>query len=327
MNPTVTDITINTCRIRFNYFVTFWANVDKIENPLNVEKTKKFKLHKPVAPENENLMLVLVCVDPCKSPVDFKWIQVNDYKLSSLYDVKFSDTPCKCNKHSLFFKLKTRNDLVQIMALSLKPFILCCNKHLNRLQWNVVWMRCCENAWLSSFRIAVSVYVCLLEHVFVWGGTSESVRVCGMTSKKLCHSSTCIVFQENVNANELVKTIMANCSLEMTFSYMRNYRICVMQVNVSCKSGRAFQVRPGFEPGLRLSKYFGPISGLHAKLVHNLRVTVFSYLMYICCVHRSDFCECSDCNFSLANSICKHSWVILFSNRISLTLFLRRRWQ
>jgi len=27
MNPTVTDITINTCCIRFNYFVTLRANV------------------------------------------------------------------------------------------------------------------------------------------------------------------------------------------------------------------------------------------------------------------------------------------------------------
>jgi len=30
-------------------------------------------------------------------------------------------------------------------------------------------------------------------------------------------------------------------------------------------------------------------------------------------------------NFSSANSVCKHSYVILFSAGISLTLFLRKR--
>jgi len=43
------------------------------------------------------------------------------------------------------------------------------------------------------------------------------------------------------------------------------------------------------------------------------------------CAHRSNFCEWSDCDFLAANSVCKHSCVLLFSAAISLTHFLRRR--
>ena len=39
----------------------------------------------------------------------------------------------------------------------------------------------------------------------------------------------------------------------------------------------------------------------------------------------SKFCAWSDCDFSSANSVCKHSCVLLFSAGISLTFFLRRR--
>jgi len=45
----------------------------------------------------------------------------------------------------------------------------------------------------------------------------------------------------------------------------------------------------------------------------------------ICCTHHGNFCEWSDCEFSSANSVCKHSCFLLFSAGISLTLFLRRR--
>ena len=47
------------------------------------------------------------------------------------------------------------------------------------------------------------------------------------------------------------------------------------------------------------------------------RVTIF----FVCCAHR---CEWSGCTFSSANSICKQSCVLLFSARISLTLFFEK---
>ena len=34
MNPVVPDITINTCYIRFNYFVTFWAYIHGLHDYL-----------------------------------------------------------------------------------------------------------------------------------------------------------------------------------------------------------------------------------------------------------------------------------------------------
>jgi len=40
---------------------------------------------------------------------------------------------------------------------------------------------------------------------------------------------------------------------------------------------------------------------------------------------QGDFCEWSDCDFSSANSICKHSCFLLFSARISVTHSLTRR--
>jgi len=71
---------------------------------------------------------------------------------------------------------------------------------------------------------------------------------------------------------------------------------------------------------------FGPISGLHTKLFITFRVTLFSLLMHICCAHRGDFHEWSDCDFSSsADSICKHSCVLLFSARICFALLPRRR--
>jgi len=75
--------------------------------------------------------------------------------------------------------------------------------------------------------------------------------------------------------------------------------------------------RAGFRH--KFVKMFRPISGLHTKLFHNIQSDdFFSFVTYICCACRG----WSDYNFSLANSICKHSCVIL-SARISLTFFLK----
>ena len=55
------------------------------------------------------------------------------------------------------------------------------------------------------------------------------------------------------------------------------------------------RVRPGsgFSP-----KCFRSISSLNANIFVTFRVTIFlNFVMYICCVHRSDFCEWSDCDF------------------------------
>jgi len=41
-------------------------------------------------------------------------------------------------------------------------------------------------------------------------------------------------------------------------------------------------------------------------------------MTHICCAQSSDFHEGSDCDFPLANFICKHSCVLLFSAQISL---------
>jgi len=54
------------------------------------------------------------------------------------------------------------------------------------------------------------------------------------------------------------------------------------------------------------------------------RVTIF-FLFDGCCAHRGDFCEWSDCDFSSANSFCKHSCILLLSARTNLTLLLRRQ--
>ena len=40
----------------------------------------------------------------------------------------------------------------------------------------------------------------------------------------------------------------------------------------------------------------------------------------VCCAHCGDFYEWSDCDFSSADSNCKHSCLLLFSARIYLTL-------
>jgi len=51
-------------------------------------------------------------------------------------------------------------------------------------------------------------------------------------------------------------------------------------------------------------------------------VTIF-FLRYVCCTHCDYFCAWIDCDFSWANSICKHSCGLLFPARIRLTLILR----
>ena len=97
---------------------------------------------------------------------------------------------------------------------------------------------------------------------------------------------------------------------------------CVLPTQ-SCKSGRTFRVRPAL--GLSLSKCFGPILGLHTTFLQHSGQRFFSFTAYIRYPHSGDFCEGSDCDFSSANSSCKHSCVLLFSARISHTFFLRRR--
>jgi len=56
-----------------------------------------------------------------------------------------------------------------------------------------------------------------------------------------------------------------------------------------------------------------------------LKVTiVFLLWRRFIVLHRGSFCEWSDCDFSSANSICKHSCVLLFPVWIRVTHFLRR---
>jgi len=78
------------------------------------------------------------------------------------------------------------------------------------------------------------------------------------------------------------------------------------------------------------------ISGQFLACIQNfvitLRVTTFFFrdvdrICCVCCALRRNFCEWSDCDFSSANSVCKHSCVLFFSAGISFTLFLRRRKQ
>ena len=139
---------------------------------------------------------------------------------------------------------------------------------LNALSRKCLVVRMCG----CLLAVSLFVYACVCLSMFLCvEGASESVRVCRMASKNLCHSSTCNVFRGSVYANKLVKTIMDGRSLEITFSYMRNFRICVIHVNQSCKPG--FSGCLGFDPGsgISLSKYFEPISGLHTKLVNNIK--------------------------------------------------------
>jgi len=63
---------------------------------------------------------------------------------------------------------------------------------------------------------------------------------------------------------------------------------------------------------------FRPISDLHTKLFTTFRV----FVTYIRCTHSGDFCKWSDCDFSPAICVSKHSCVLLFSARISLTHML-----
>ena len=90
-----------------------------------------------------------------------------------------------------------------------------------------------------------------------------------------------------------------------------------------------FGPRFGLGSGLSLLKCFRPISGLHTKPFYNIQSNDF-FLPWrtIVALNHGDCCEWSDCNFSSANSICKHSCVLLFSARISLTLHMRMlcRW-
>ena len=87
------------------------------------------------------------------------------------------------------------------------------------------------------------------------------------------------------------------------------------------------QFRPGFTGRagfvLNFSKCFGPISGLHTKHLWHSEWRFFYLVTYICYGHRGYFCKWCDCGFSAANSICKHSCVLLFVARIGLTLFLK----
>jgi len=87
----------------------------------------------------------------------------------------------------------------------------------------------------------------------------------------------------------------------------------VFPLRQSCKSGRV--------SGLSLSKCFGPISGLHTKLFYNIkRVMIFFFRDVHLLCSLQNFCEWSD--FTSANSICKHSCVLLFSAQINpITVF------
>jgi len=93
-----------------------------------------------------------------------------------------------------------------------------------------------------------------------------------------------------------------------------------------CKSSRDFRIGPG--SGLSLSKYFGLISGLHKKLFYSIRSTgndfFLSWRRFVVLTAVTSVSEVIMIFFS-ANSVCKHSSVIFFSARISLTLSLRRR--
>jgi len=94
----------------------------------------------------------------------------------------------------------------------------------------------------------------------------------------------------------------------------------------SYESSRPFRLGPG--AGLNFSKYFGPISGLHTKLFITFKSNVcfLSWRRFVVVTAAQYFCEWIGCDFSSVNSDCKHSYVLLLTAGISLTLFLRR-WQ
>jgi len=116
--------------------------------------------------------------------------------------------------------------------------------------------------------------------------------------------------------------IHIHCSMPAVFNVRSRLPEAVFPLRQSCKSGRSFRV--GFGPGsvLSLSKYFGPISGLLTKLFYNINSNNFFSVTYICarCRAWSEVIVISS-----ANSLRKHSCVLLFSGWISLILFLRRQ--
>jgi len=91
----------------------------------------------------------------------------------------------------------------------------------------------------------------------------------------------------------------------------------------SCKSSRAFQVGPG--SGLSLSKCFGPLSGLYTQVWYTIRSNDFFLSWSTFILLTVVTCEWIDRDFSSANSIWKHTCVLLFSAGISVTHFFRRR--
>ena len=98
---------------------------------------------------------------------------------------------------------------------------------------------------------------------------------------------------------------------------------------VFCREVCFVLFEPEFKSGRVRASVCENVSGRFRACIQNFfitfRVTIFSSLAYICYTHRGYFWEWSDCDFSPANSICKHSCVLLFSVRIRLTLFLRRQ--
>jgi len=108
------------------------------------------------------------------------------------------------------------------------------------------------------------------------------------------------------------------CSLQTIWCCLHFLSAFNIHLIQSCKSGRAFRVGPS--SGVTCQNVSGP----HTKLCHNIQSNIF-FLSWRSFAHHSDFCKWSDCDFSSANSICKHSDVLLFPARISLTRFLRGR--
>jgi len=89
---------------------------------------------------------------------------------------------------------------------------------------------------------------------------------------------------------------------------------------------RAFRVGPGSGWfGLKFVKMFrADFAPAYTSLLYHSKSRFFSFLKCICSAHCCDYCEWSDCDFSSANSICKHSCGFLFSARISVAHFFRR---
>jgi len=63
-------------------------------------------------------------------------------------------------------------------------------------------------------------------------------------------------------------------------------------ITQNCKSGRGFRV--GLGSGLILSNVLHPFRGCIQNFYITFGATIFSFVTYICFVHRGDFCEWSD---------------------------------